>query len=211
MVALVLGVHVLFVLLMLADNPMTPRDSGVPQALTGVWIRLDPQPLPPAPPVVDEATPSPVPQPRREDVEPRPVAPTAITLPSPPQQTEEAGEETSSRAPVDWYSEAARIAAEITADRPTSIGKPLEPMREACKPRVSSLWGKPKEPPPEEAPSWQKMVEPSAEVVTGVTRHTIPASIGIPLGKRKPRDDLFDDMVAGTTPRSSVPDPNICD
>lgn len=210
-VALVLGVHGLFVLLMLAGNHMTPRDAEAPQGLRGVWIRLDPLPPPPAPTVVDESTPSPIPQARREEVEPRPVPRTAITLPSPVQPAEQTSEGPATRAPVDWHTEAARVAAEITAERPTSIGKPLQPMREPCKPRVSSLWGKPKVPPPPEAPAWQKMVEPSAEVVTGVTRHTIPGSFSIPLGKPKPRDDLFDDMVAGATPRSSVPDPNICD
>lgn len=211
--ALVLGVHALFVLLLLAGNPMAVRmPAPLPEA-AGFWIRLDSVPPPVEQPLpADESNPPPAATPRRAPQLPSPLPRTAITLPASSQPaTEQPVAQSTGAQPVDWQNEAARIAAEITGDRPTSIGKPLEPMREPCKPRVSSLWGKPLQPAPEKPPAWQDQVEPSAEVLTGVSRHTIKGGIGIPLGRRKPRDDLFDDMLAGATPRSSVPDPNICD
>lgn len=210
--ALVLGVHALFVLLMLAGNPMTARRPAQAPEQSGVWIRLEPLP-PPAQetPSRDESTAPPATAPARDPAASRPLPRTAITVPpSLPSPAEPQVAESTARPPVDWHSEGTRVAAEIVADKPTSIGKPLVPLREPCKPRVSSLWGKPQSPaqPP---PTWQNQVEPAAEVLTGVTRHTIKGGISIPLGKREPRDDLFDDMLAGATPRSSVPDPHTCD
>jgi hypothetical protein len=84
-------------------------------------------------------------------------------------------------------------------------------MREPCKPRVSSFWGKPEGPETDDPQRWDQLVEPAAETLTGAGRHTIKGGFSIPLGKPEPRIDLFDDMLAGRTPRSSVPDPNICD
>jgi hypothetical protein len=211
--ALVLGVHALFVLLILAGNHMRLRQPEMPQQLQGIWIRLNPV----AAPAVrtrpeDDSTPPPATAPTQNQETPAPLPRTAITLPPSPQpSTDRPVEKSTESRPVDWHSEAARIAAEITAEKPTSIGKPLQPQREPCKPRVSSLWGKPKEPRPAGPGTWQDLVEPAAEVVTGATRHTIQGGFSIPLGKSKPRDDLFDDMLAGATPRSSVPDPHICD
>jgi hypothetical protein len=211
---LVLGVHALFVLLMLAGDHMRLRRPEPPAQVPGIWIRLDPAPPPPAErmPPVDESTPPPATPPRRAQEVPAPLPRTAITLPPSPQPSANPPvEQSTAPPPVDWQKEAARIAAEITAEKPTGIGKPLQPMREPCKPRVSSLWGKPKEPKSAGPPTWQDQVEPAAEVLTGATRHTIKGGFSIPLGRPKPRDDLFDDMLAGATPHSSVPDPNICD
>ena len=208
---LVLGVHALFALLLQFGNHMTSRGPQPPRTPTGTWIRLTPL-LPPPPAVedapVDTATATAPPAAPREERESRPVPRTAISLPAPPAAPVE---ESTAPARVDWRAAAARIAESAAQEKRTSIGKPLEPMREPCKPRVSSFWGKPKEPMPEEPPSWQGMVQPNANVLTGASRHTIKGGFSIPLGKSKPRDDLFDDMLAGTTPRSSVPDPNICD
>lgn len=211
--ALVLGVHALFVLLMLAGNHMKLRQPELPPPRPGIWIRLDPVPAPAEQaPAVDEPAPSTATAPRRVREAPAPLPRTAITLaPSPQPSADLPVAASTGPPPVDWHTEAARIAAEITAEKPTGIGKPLEPLREPCKPRVSSLWGKPKEPRSAGAASWQDQVEPSAQVATGTTRHTIKGGFSIPLGRPKPRDDLFDDMLAGATPHSSVPDPNLCD
>jgi hypothetical protein len=177
-----------------------------------VWIHLLPLPSPPLPadarrPIPDEAAPRP-PAPRRDERLPRPA--TAITLPTAPPAAAPV-EESTPTPPVDWEAEAASIARRVAEESAADTGRTPGAMREPCKPRVSSLWGKPKEEPPEESPSWQDMVPPNAHVLTGVTRHTIKGGFSLPIGKPEPRDDLFDDMLAGATPRSSVPHPEICD
>jgi hypothetical protein len=112
-----------------------------------------------------------------------------------------------------WFDETSRIAKQAAerADADASFGGPVRAMREPCRPRKSSFEWKdkpvPEDPPPEHNP----LAPPPGSVVVGGTR-VGTVGFSIPLGgKPEPNKHLFDDMMAGRTPASSVPDPNFCD
>jgi hypothetical protein len=211
--ALTLLMHgVLALLLMLEDRDMQ-RPLPAARRLTGMWIHLTPPSLPESEAPVDPAradAPSEVP------AAPRPR--TAITLaPAPtvaPDSAPEAAVATSpeSRPPTDWELEAQKRAGPFGPDDPETFSPPPETTREACKPHQSSMW--PKKPEQVDAPpSWQDNFKPPPGSVVLGGRRVGVVGIGIPIGGQKPEPNshLFDDMMAGKTPRSSVPDPHVCD
>lgn len=114
--------------------------------------------------------------------------------------------EEASPARIDWYAEAARLAAQGAGEpkAPATLGKPLQKMREPCKPRESSFeWS------PEEAKAG---LFPLPYVIIGERCLVTVGFFSCVLGELPPPNKhLFDDMQAGRTPDSSVPDPNVCD
>lgn len=213
MAALVLAVHGLAALVMLASRGERDQRPQPPRELAGVWITLDLRDLR-APPLEE---PQVQPPPPREValVQPRPR--TAITLPppaesatTPPDDTSTSPVEPAPRGPVDWYDQRKKVAEDYTGE-PETFSPPPKVMRK-CEPRVTSFWGKPPEP-KEEAPQWDRGTRPPpGSVMMGGTRVGI-IGLGIPIGgpKPEPNKHLFDDMMAGKTPESSVPSPHICD
>lgn len=212
-----LAVHgVLAVLLLREDGPRR-ADTSTARALEGTWIHLLPLTAPPPPePAQEQRVTQPVPRP----VDARPT--TAITLaPAPavpsasddnPPATSDAGAEP--RPWTDWQLEAEKFAArrerEMAAE---GFSGPLQALREPCKPYQSSMF--PEKKPPEDPPrSWQDGAKPPpGSVMMGGTRVGVVPIFGAPIGgpREEPNKHLFDDMMAGRTPRSSVPDPNTCD
>lgn len=187
---LTLGAHVVVVLLLLAGRPPA-RPALITREIVSIPITL--VALTPPAPVEEEragetggvtrAT-----QPVRETVPvPRPAS--AITLPSAEETPDEPPTQPGEQSP-DWYAQAALGAARIAAElaEPATFGKPLEKMREPCQPRKSSL-------------KWK-----SSGTSTG-------GSARLTLGwePNPPDKHLFDDMLAGRTPSSSVPHPHVCD
>lgn len=213
-----LAVHGLFATLLLREgDDKRPRAQGE-RTLEGTWIHLLPLPEPEFPeqdvvePAVSEA-PTPV-----TSVRPS----TAITLaPSPqaPPASDDGaqgntGSDLDSRPWTDWDLEAEKLAARRQwGEEPEGFSGPLKALREPCKPHQSSMFPKKKE--VEDAPpSWQDAAKPPpGSVMMGGTRVGVVPLVGIPIGGAKPEPNkhLFDDMMAGKTPRSSVPDPNVCD
>src|SRR5690606_31143709 len=176
--------------LLLARRPPT-RPAVVTRELVNIPITL--VPLSPPPPVEEEqvveaggeptAT-----APVRETLRvPRPTS--AITLPT----VEEAADAPPSQPDpddIDWHAQAALSAARVAEEleSPATFGKPLEKMREPCKPPRSSF-----------------RFKGSGTSTGGSARLTLGWE------PNPPDKHLFDDMLAGRTPRSSVPDPNVCD
>lgn len=211
--ALTLAMHgVLALLLMLEDRDMQ-RPLPAARRLTGMWIHLPPPSLREIEvPVVPARADAPAEVPAA----PRPR--TAITLaPVPamaPESPAEAGVATSpeSRLPTDWELKAQKLAGTYGPDDPETFSPPPETTREACKPHQSSMW--PKKPEKVIAPpSWRDNFKPPPGSVMLGGRRVGVVGMGIPIGgpKPEPNSHLFDDMMAGKTPRSSVPDPNVCD
>jgi hypothetical protein len=216
-----LAVHCLFAILLLREaRPLRPATS-VPRTLEGTWIHL----LPLTTPVLPEPLPpEPVQEPRSSDpitlpAEQRPS--TAITLapapsaPAPSDTGPQVESETAAqpRPWTDWQLEAEKLAARREREmflEEEGFSGPLQKLREACKPYQSSMF--PEKKPPEVPPrSWQEGATPPGSVMLGGTRVGV-VGLGIPIGaKPEPNKHLFDDMMAGRTPRSSVPDPNTCD
>lgn len=210
-----LTVHGVFAVLLLGGDDKRPR-AQAERTLQGTWIHLLPLPQPDAPeeevePVVSVAPSRVAPA--------RPV--TAITLApateAPPASDEgvqgstQAGSE--SRPWTDWELEAEKLAARRQWDEePEGFSGPLQAMRKACKPHQSSMFPKKKEVEDAPPPLRDATTPPPGSVMMGGTRVGV-AGVGIPLGgpKPEPNKHLFDDMMAGKTPRSSVPDPNVCD
>ncbi len=212
-----LGVHGLFAVLLLREGDDKRPRAQTERTLEGTWIHLLPLPEPES--VAEEPVPV-------VSVAPSRVAPvrpsTAITLapaqPTPPAQDDAARGSAQpgidARPWTDWDLEAEKLAARRKWEaEPEGFSGPLQAMREPCKPRQSSMFPKKKE--VEDAPpTWQDAAKPPrGSVMMGGTRVGVVPVFGVPIGggKPEPNKHLFDDMVAGTTPRSSVPDPNVCD
>lgn len=215
-----LAVHGLFAVLLLREGgPSRPATSTL-RTLEGTWIHLLPLPEP-APPEPAEEPRFANPPRRPADVRPSQTpASTAITLapaPAPPLTpgigTDETGSEP--RPWTDWQLEAEKLSArrerEMLEDK--SFSGSLQALREPCKPYQSSMF--PEKKPPEDPPrSWQDGTRPPpGSVMAGGTRVGVVPIFGAPIGgpREEPNKHLFDDMMAGRTPRSSVPDPNTCD
>jgi len=182
---LTLAAHALFLLLLVTGGRDPQRQVQPARERVSLPITLFPLPLPPP---LEEERPPPDAPPRRVPVPALPRPGTAITLPP-------VEEEPGSREPVpgdvDWYRQAGELAARVAEELekpPPTLGKPLQKMREPCKPRESSFKWK------DETPG------------TGGYAVLTP-------GWEKPPPDshLFDDMLAGRRSKSSVPDPNECD
>lgn len=160
---------------------------------------------------------------------PPPAMPSAaITLPAP-----EESSPTALAAPreIDWYAQAGAAAARHAeqADNPGTFSGPIQKMREPCNPRKSSFWAPLEGEPGAERPRWEDMSNaPPGSTMIGSTRvgivplKNIVRTIAILTGKERsdelvrenrsePNRRLFDDMKAGATPDSSVPDTDHCD
>lgn len=220
--ALTVAAHAFFLALLLLETRFDRQEKEITAPPTGQWITLVLPPLPPPPPETqdDEST-------QREDVVVPPPAQagrrsTAIALPPP--VTAPITEESPARPPglsADWQAQATKLAEAYAEERerPPAFGGPVEGMRKPCEPRVSSFWGKKKE--NEDAPpAWDQVPGPTTMVggmPIGVAGGALGggavggAGIKIPLGKPEPNKHLFDDMVAGKTPASSVPHHEKCD
>jgi hypothetical protein len=213
--AATLAVHGLFTVLLRLEDRDLRRPLPPERALVGIWIHLPKIPQPEPEPVVEPA------------VDPPPDRPTvarparAITL-APATETAESTPaistpaEDDSRPWVDWEMEAQNLAAAPRERDPENFSGPLQAMREPCKPHQSSMW--PKKPEVVDAPptAQDAMEPPPGSVMMAGTRVgvvDIGALIGLLTGgpKSEPNTHLFDDMMAGKTPRSSVPDPTVCD
>lgn len=188
---LTLAAHVVVVLLLLAGRPPT-RPAVVTREVVSIPITL--VPLSPPPPGEEERVgeaggePPRATEPVREPARvTRPAS--AITLPAveslpdaPPSRTDPDD--------INWHAQAALSAARVAEEleNPATFGKPLEKMREPCKPPRSSFRFK-----------------------GGGTSTGGSARLTLGWEPNPPNKHLFDDMLAGRTPRSSVPDPNVCD
>ncbi len=212
-----LAVHGLFAVLLLREGGQPRPDSGATRSLQGTWIHLLPLPEPEP---VDRAEEPAVADPPARPVRERPA--TAITLspapPAAPAATSDSGPPASSgegiesRPWTDWDLEAEKLAARREREAESEgFSGPLQALREPCKPYQSSMFpGRQEEEPP--PPTWQDATRPPpGSVMMGGTRVGVVPVFGIPIGKEEPDKHLFDDMMAGRTPRSSVPDPNVCD
>jgi hypothetical protein len=212
--ALTLLVHGLFALLMLLEESAPDRPLPAARRLMSLWIHL---PLPEGLPAVEDAGAG-ASQPVDVSPEEAPVRapparastitlPTASTAPSTP-----AAPVAPPDTPVDWFSQAGTLAARAAeaAETEPSFSAPADKMREPCKPRKSSFEWKDKPPKPE--PQINPLLPPTDSVKLGGARVGV-VGIGIKLfgPKDEPNKHLFDDMKAGKTPYSSVPDPNYCD
>jgi hypothetical protein len=213
--AATLTVHGLFTLLLRLEDRDLLRPSPPESQLVGIWIHLpkipEPEPEPAVEPAVD-------PPPDRPTVA-RPAR--AITL-APATETAESTPaistpaEDDSRRSIDWELEAQKLAAQREERDPENFSGPLQAMREPCKPHQSSMWAKKPEVVDAPPTAEDALNTPPGSVMMGGTRVgvvDIGSLIGILTGgpKAAPDSRLFDDMVAGKTPRSSVPDPNVCD
>lgn len=214
---LALAVHGLFMILLLREGDDRRRSPATTRSLEGTWITLLPLPEPEPSEQEVETTDSTSPA-RVSVVRPS----TAITLAPAPQAPPAPGEGApgstqpgiESRPWTDWDLEAEKLAARRKWETESEgFSGPLQAMREACEPRQSSMFPKKKE--VEDAPpTWQDAAKPPpGSVMMGGTRVGVVPIFGVPLGgaKEEPNKHLFDDMMAGKTPRSSVPDPNVCD
>ncbi|HWL63032.1 MAG TPA: hypothetical protein VNQ32_09555 [Steroidobacteraceae bacterium] len=212
-----LAVHGLFAMLLLGERDDKQPRARTERTLQGTWIHLLPltEPEFPEQDVVQPAVP--VAPARATAVRP----PTAISLapaPEAPPASDDGAQGSTqpgidSRPWTDWDLEAEKLAARRQwQDEPEGFSGPLQALREPCKPHQSSMFPKKKE--VEDAPpTWQDAARPPpGSVMMGGTRVGVVGA-GIPLGRSKPEPNkhLFDDMMAGKTPRSSVPDPNVCD
>lgn len=190
--ALTLAAHLLFGLLLVIGDWRGSRPEPLAREPEGVWITLTSL-LPP--PLPDSSLP-PVPE-RERPVAPAPAAPprpasTAITLPAQESAPDQPAITPSDRAPapaVDWMAESSKLAARFAEeqDRPKTFSPPPAVMRQPCKPRDSSF-------------EWKSDQKSSGSGALTLGWEPPP-----------PNKHLFDDMKAGKTPRSSVPDPETCD
>jgi hypothetical protein len=213
--ALTLAVHGLFLLMVLVESSMPPRPLPPSRQPVSMWIHL-PVPQPPEVPVPREEMPAVTQATARISRQPA----TAITLPP---VADSPAPSTSEDAPpaVDWYAEAARVRGQREAEeefRNKVIGAPVAKMREPCEVQESSMfpWTKEeimKKENPDPPAHWSSMTGPPAGSVKigGVRVGIIGGGVSIPLGKPEPNKHLFDDMMEGKSPPSSVPDPNVCD
>ena len=194
-----LAVHGLFVLLLLLEKRFPPRGLPPSRQLISMWIHLPPVPEPLEP--FAAASPPPVTQ---REVEPPPSVSETAVEPTAVQPAQPAGE--ASRPRVDWYAEAARLAAQGAGEpgAPATFGKPLQTTREPCKPRDSSFDWNPEVPKAGLLPLPYVIIADRCMVTVGFF-----SCVFGPLPP--PNKHLFDDMQAGRTPDSSVPDPNVCD
>lgn len=177
---LTLAAHALFLLLLVGGRetirvqPVRDRVS-LPITLFPIQPPPEPEDAPPPPE-------TPLPRvPARE-----PPRPTAITLPTPEEAP--APRETPD---VDWHGQASNLAARLAEELerpPPTLGRPVEKMREPCKPRERSF-------------RWK-----DEQRTTGGSGRLTPGWEPPP-----PDSHLFDDMMAGRRSKSSVPDPNECD
>lgn len=200
-----LGVHGLFVLLLLLEKRFPPRDLPPSRQLVGMWIHLPavPESVEALDPVEQSAPPTPPPV-TQQEAGPPPAASEAIAEPAEVQPAQPAEE--ASRPRVDWYAEAARLAAQGAGEPepPATFGKPLQKMREACEPRKSSFEWNAEVPKAGLLPLPYVIIADRCMVTVGFFSCVLGA---LP----PPNKHLFDDMQAGRTPGSSVPDPNVCD
>lgn len=217
---LTLAAHVFFVAVLLLEKQFGARELPPAQHVVGQWITLSYIPPPPEPEDVTETPVSPrppVPVPRTS----RPDRPSsAITLVSPPPTAPEGPAPQAPPAGVDWHAQAADLAARYAeeVENPATFSPPPAVMRQPCKPRKVSMWPK-KKVPVEAPPSWSE-VGPTT-TMGGMQIGTIGGSLNggavggggfkIPLGKPEPNKHLFDDMMEGKTPASSVPHHERCD
>lgn len=191
---LTLAAHALALIWLLSDPRMAARVTAPPREPVSIAITLPPLPRPvetePAPspeaPAPAGEAPRREPERRPPPVEmPRPA--TAITLPAP----EVASEETPAEpGDVNWFARAAEHAQRYVDGLagPEPKAQPPGPkVRQSCQPRESSF-------------KWKKDSKPTGSGALTLGWEPPPANGG-----------LFDDMMAGRTPRSSVPDPNNCD
>lgn len=191
---LTLAAHVLALIWLLSDPRMSARFAEPPRQLVSIAITLPPLPEVDEPdPAPSPGTPVPAGETARREVEilppqvelPRPA--TAITLPAPEVVTEESATEPRE---VDWFAKASEHAQRYVdglAESRQDNQPPGPRVRQSCKPRESSF-------------EWKKDSKSTG-------------SGSLTLGWEPPpaNDSLFDDMKAGRTPHSSVPDPNNCD
>lgn len=223
---LTVAAHVFFVALLLVEARFERREAVTPAPPAGQWITLVLPPLPPPPPpeTPDESTP-------RGQEETLPVPPpapaarrsTAITLPPPATApiTEESPAPPARLSP-NWQAQASKLAEDYAkeVENPPSVGGPVKKMREPCEPRVSSFWGK-KDKEEDAPPSWDQ-VPGATTMVGGMPIGVSGGALGggavggggikIPLREKpEPNKHLFDDMMAGKTPVSSVPHHEKCD
>jgi hypothetical protein len=208
--ALTLALHGLFALLLLLEDRDMQRPLPAARRLVGMWIHLAPPPAlaVEAPVAIAPADAPAMDAPAAAPAPPRPR--TAITLAPAPEAAGATSLE--SRSPTDWELEAQKLAGTFGPDDPETFSPLPQTTREACKPHQSSMW--PKKPEKEDAPpSWQDNFKPPPGSVILAGRRVGVVQIGIPIGGQEPEPNshLFDDMMAGKTPRSSVPDPNACD
>lgn len=191
--ALVLAAHGFFLFLLWIEGRLPMRLPPATREIVSIPITLEPLPevvVEPDPrdesrtePQAQRPRAAPGPESPPVDTAPRPS--TAITLPAPDAPAQP-------RLPApDWYresSEQAALYAERTEKPPATIGRPVQKMREPCKPKASSFRFERDKPPSNGigflTPGWE---EP------------------------EPDSHLFDDMMAGRRSKSSVPDPNVCD
>jgi hypothetical protein len=195
-----LAVHGLFVLLLLLEKRLPPRELP-PRRLVGMWIHL-----PPVLDPVDQSAAATPPPARKPEVAPPP-APAPADTPAEPTDVQPAQLADEPSLPrVDWHAEAARLAARGAGEpeAPPTIGKPLQKMREPCEPRESSFEWNAEEPKAGLLPLPYVIIAERCMISVGF--------FSCILGPLPPPDKhLFDDMQAGRTPDSSVPDPNTCD
>lgn len=225
---LTLAAHVFFVTLLLVEARFERLEQVAEAPPTGQWITLV---LPPLPPPPTPETPDDESTPRREEETlpvPSPAPPgrrsTAITLPPPATAPiTEDSPAPPARLSSNWIAQASKLAADYAkeVENPPSFSGPVEKMREPCEPRVSSFWGKKKDKKDDAPPSWDRV--PGATTMVGGMPIGVSggalgggavggAGIKIPLREKpEPNKHLFDDMVAGKTPVSSVPHHEKCD
>ena len=220
---LTLAAHAIFIAFLLLEKRLGTRELPPPQHPPGQWITLSF--IPPPPPEPEEET-EPPESPRPDAPAPRISRPdrpsTAITLPT-PSVAPVAPVGPAPRAPptaTEWREQAAEMAARYAkeAENPATFSGPVQAMREPCKPRKVSMWPKKKEPGPV-LPMYSEMGPTTT--MGGMRVGTIGGSLGggavggdgisIPLGKPEPNKHLFDDMMEGKTPASSIPHHERCD
>lgn len=223
---LTLAAHAPFALLLWLDDGMTSRPVRHEPPVRTLAITLLPLVAPIRP---GRTEPVETPQPGAPKTVPSPAAPAAaITLPA---AEDSPSMELVTPREIDWYAQAAATAARHAeqADNPATFSGPVQKMREPCKPRKSSFWAPLQAEPGAEPPRWEDMnAAPPGSTMIGSTRvgvvqfgaivNTIARLTDseridglVRENRSEPNSHLFDDMKAGTTPDSSVPDPNHCD
>jgi hypothetical protein len=194
-----LAVHGLFVLLLLLEKRFPPRELPPSRQLVSMRIHLPPVPEALAAPAVAPSAPV-----RQQEIVPPPVAP--LNLAEPAEVPPELPSAEASPPRIDWHAEAARLAAAGAGEprAPATFGKPPQKMREPCEPRASSFEWNAEGPKAGLLPLPYVIIADRCLVTVGFFSCVLGA---LP----PPNKHLFDDMQAGRTPDSSVPDPNVCD
>lgn len=204
---LVLTAHALFVLLLLIERAVAPRQLAAPPQLVGVTIRLLPfNPLPPAAPGAQRPEQR-VLRPRTDTRSPRAID--VLTAPASPKQgaeREAASDPELVRQqsrPTDWYAAGAALAARHgaqDADKSSTFSPPPTVMRAPCPPRsyMDETGNRRRN-----GSSFKWRWDDTSKGGSGMlTPGWEPAPI---------YDGIFDDMKAGKTPDSSVPGVTLCD